>query len=54
MLPFYWGLFPTTQRIDGCDQVKPEGFSMRLGFTITMLILALLVGSILATFEVVG
>lgn len=48
MLPFYWGLSPAMKRIDERDQVDPRGFSTRLGFTITMLILALMVGSILA------
>ncbi len=48
MLPFYFGLFPTMKRIDERYQVEPKGFSMRLGFTITMLILALLIGSIVA------
>jgi hypothetical protein len=52
MLPFYFGLFPTMKRIDGRDQVEPKGFSMRLGFTITVLILALLTGSILAVLGV--
>ena len=48
MLPFYFGLFPAMRRIDERSQVDPKGFSLRLGFTITALILALLVGSILA------
>lgn len=52
MLPFYFGLFPAMKRIDENNQVEPKGFSMRLGFTITMLILALLIGSILAAFGV--
>ena len=47
MLPFYVGLFPAMKQIDQYDQVEPKGFSMRLGFTITVLILALLTGSIL-------
>lgn len=38
----------TMRRIDERSQVDPKGFSLRLGFTITALILALLVGSILA------
>lgn len=45
MSPFYFGLFPAMKKIDDNDQVEPSGFSMRLGFTITMLILALLIGS---------
>jgi hypothetical protein len=52
MLPFYFGLFPAIKKIDKNDQVVPKGFSMRLGFTITVLILALLIGSILALFGV--
>jgi hypothetical protein len=52
MLPFYFGLFPAMKKIDENDQVVPKGFSMRLGFTITVLILALLIGSILAIFGV--
>ncbi len=52
MLPFYFGLFPTMKKIDDNDQVDPKGFSMRLGFTITALILALLIGSILVIFGV--
>lgn len=52
MLPFYFGLFPAMKKIDKSDQVVPKGFSMRLGFTITVLILALLIGSILALFGV--
>ena len=51
MLPFYWGLFPAMKKIDQNNQVEPQGFSMRLGFTITVLILALLIGSVLATFS---
>lgn len=52
MLPFYAGLFPAMKKIDENNQVKPKGFSMRLGFTITALILALMIGSILALFGV--
>jgi len=52
MLPFYWGLFPTMKRIDERNQVDPKGFSMRLGFTITALIVALLLGSVLALFGI--
>jgi len=52
MLPFYFGLFPTMKKIDGNDQVCPKGFSMHLGFTITVLILALLIGSVMAIFGV--
>jgi fatty acid desaturase len=52
MLPFYFGLFPAMKKIDENNQVDPKGFSMRLGFTITVLILALLIGSILAIFGV--
>jgi len=52
MLPFYGGLFPAMKKIDENDQVEPKGFAMRLGFTITMLILALLIGSTLAFFEI--
>lgn len=37
MLPFYFGLFPAMKKIDQNDQVVPKGFSMRLGFTITVL-----------------
>ena len=48
MLPFYFGLFPAMKKIDQNSQVDPKGFSMRLGFTITVLILALLIGSVLA------
>jgi hypothetical protein len=48
MLPFYFGLFPVMKKIDQNSQVDPKGFSMRLGFTITVLILALLIGSVLA------
>ncbi len=40
------------KRIDAHDQVEPKGFSLRLGFTITVLILALLIGSVLARFGV--
>jgi len=36
------------KKIDEHNQVDPKGFSTQLGFTITMLILALMVGSILA------
>ena len=36
------------KKIDENDQVVPKGFSMRLGFTITVLLLALLIGSILS------
>jgi len=50
MSPFYFGLFPAMQKIDKNNQVDPKGFSVRLGFTITVLILALLIGSILALF----
>jgi hypothetical protein len=52
MSPFYFGLFPAMQKIDKNNQVDPKGFSVRLGFTITVLILALLIGSILALFGV--
>lgn len=52
MVPFYFGLFPAMKKIDENDQFVPEGFSMRLGFTITVLLLALLIGSILAIFGV--
>jgi len=52
MLPFYWGLFPTMKRIDAHDQVEPKGFSLRLGFTITVLILALLSGLIMTVFGI--
>ena len=50
MLPFYWGLFPAMKKIDERNQVEPQGFSMRLGFTITVLILALFIGSIVGIF----
>jgi len=52
MLPFYFGLFPTMKKIDENNQVMPKGFSMHLGFTITVLILGLLIGSIMAVFGV--
>ena len=52
MSPFYFGLFPAMQKIDKNNQVDPKGFSVRLGFTITVLVLALLIGSILALFGV--
>jgi len=52
MSPFYFGLFPAMQKIDKNNQVDPKGFSVRLGFTITVLIMALLIGSILALFGV--
>ena len=51
MLPFYGGLFPAMRKIDQTGQVKPQGFSMQLGFTITMLILALFIASTLAAFS---
>jgi len=47
MLPFYFGLFPIMKRMDERDQVEPKGFSLRLGFTITLLILALLIGLVM-------
>jgi len=50
MLPFYFGLFPAMKKIDESGQVEPSGFSLRLAFTITVLILALLIGSIMAFF----
>lgn len=50
MSPFYFGLFPAIKKIDENNQVEPKDFSMRLGFTITILILALLIGSIMAIF----
>jgi hypothetical protein len=50
MFPFYFGLFPAMKKIDENDQVDPKGFSMRLGFTITALILALLTGAVIAIF----
>ena len=52
MSPFYFGLFPAMQKIDKKNQVDPKGFSMRLGFTITILLLALLIGSIMTIFGV--
>ena len=52
MLPFYFGLFPAMKKIDENNQVDPKGFSMRLGFTITILILALLIGSLMTIFGV--
>ena len=52
MSPFYFGLFPAMQKIDKNNQVDPKGFSMRLGFTITILLLALLIGSIMTIFGV--
>jgi hypothetical protein len=52
MLLFYFGLFPAMKKIDENDQVVPKGFSMSLGFAITVLIFALLIGSILVIFGV--
>ena len=49
MSPFYFGLFPAMKKIDDNDQVLPKGFSLHLGFTITMLILMLLIGSIITS-----
>ena len=48
MLPFYVGLFPAMRTIDNADGVEPKGFSARLAFSITSLILALLIASIVA------
>ena len=43
----YFVLFPKMRTIDRANQVEPAGFSMRLAFTITCLIFAFVVASIL-------
>ena len=48
MLPYYFGLFPAMKKIDENDQFVPKAYSMRLGFAITVLRFALLIGSTLS------
>jgi hypothetical protein len=44
---FYWKLFPLIIKMDKNDQLRPKGYSKVLGFMISGMIIALIVGLIL-------
>lgn len=41
---FYWKLFPLIRKMDKNDQIRPKGYSKVLGFMISGMIIALVVG----------
>ncbi len=41
---FYWKLFPLIRKMDKNDQIRPKGYSTVLGFMISGMIIALVVG----------